>query len=569
MNPATALATVLVDELARHGLVEACLSPGSRSTPLALALLADDRVRMHVRIDERSASFTALGLAKVTGKPVVVVCTSGTAAANFHPAVLEADAANVPLLVLTADRPPELRATGSNQTIDQIKLYGDAPRWFCEVGVPHPFPNAVASWRSVASRAYAEASGGLGGAPGPVHLNLAFREPLIPGDGGFDEPLDGRIGSLPWTQVPASGRPPSAEDVDYVAEQVQGAERGLLVVGDAAAGGALVALAETAGWPILAEPQSGARSGPNAISTYDLLLRDDAFWSDQRPDLVVTVGRIGLSKALLTRLDPDVVQILVDRNGSWYDPRRAVSRIVTDDPAQLAAAVTDEIVGRPSSGWLEAWREAEMRVRVAVDAELDDIEVPSEPRTARDMAHALPDGSLLVVASSMPIRDLNTFAAPRRGLSVLASRGVSGIDGFVSTAVGAAMGVGGRGFALAGDLSLLHDANGLLPVPGGHPSLVMVVVNNDGGGIFSFLPQTAQPDGFETLFGTPHGIDLADFATAHRVGHRRLERAADLAQTLGEAVAAGGLQLVEVRTNRQDNVAVHQRLTAAALGALR
>lgn len=569
MNPATALATVLVDELARHGVAEACVSPGSRSTPLAMALLSDGRIRMHVRIDERSASFTALGLAKATGRPAVLVCTSGTAAANFHPAVLEADAANVPLLVLTADRPPELRATGSNQTVDQIKLYGDAARWFCEVGVPHAFPNAVGSWRSVASRAYAEAVGALGGPPGPVHLNLAFREPLVAGEGRFDEPLHGRAGSVPWTAVTTSTRPPADDDIDHVAEQVQGAERGLLVVGDSAPGRELVALATAAGWPILAEPQSGARSGPNAISTYDLLLRDDAFWQAQRPDLVLTVGRIGLSKVLLNRLDSDIVQILVDRHGTWYDPRRALSRVVTADPALLASAVVEEIVSRPSSGWLEAWREAEMRVRVAIDAELDDIDAPSEPRTARDMAHALPDGSLLVVSSSMPIRDLNTYAAPRSGLNVLASRGVSGIDGFVSTAIGAATGAGGRGFALAGDLSLLHDANGLLPARGGHPSLVMVVVNNDGGGIFSFLPQAGNTEGFETLFGTPHGLDLADFAAAHQVGHRRLERAGDLASTLGEAVAAGGLQLVEVRTNREENVTVHHRLTAAALGALR
>ncbi len=567
-NPSTALATVVVDELARHGVTDAVIAPGSRSAPFALALHADDRIRLHVRIDERSAAFVALGWAKASRRPVPVVCTSGTAAANFYPAVLEADAAHVALLVLTADRPPELRGTGANQTVDQLKLYGTAVRWFCEVGVPEPVAGANAYWRSLTSRAVGEALGALGGPPGPVHLNCALREPLVPEGAGFPFDLDGRPGGLPWTAVPAAVRPPSPADVEVAAELVQGAERGLLVVGDTtAAPEPLVALAEAAGWPLFAEPLSGARAGPNAVAAYDAIVRDEAFWASHYPDVVVVVGRVGLSKALLSRLDADVPQVLVDAAGAWRDPRRALSRVIAADPDTLAAAVVDEVVERRDSPWLAAWTAADRRVRAAQDALLDADDTPSEPRTARDLAALAPPGSVLTVASSMPVRDLDAFMAPRRHLRVLANRGASGIDGFCSTAIGVAAAWDGPALALAGDLSLLHDVAGLLPAAGGLPDLVVVVANNDGGGIFSFLPPARHP-AFEPVFATPHGVDLATLAAGLGVGHRPLERAGDLAATVVAAGAAGGVQLVEVRTQRDANVALHQRLREVVSAAV-
>lgn len=596
-NAGEALATVLVDELVRHGLTDACLAPGSRSAPLAIALHADPRVRLHVRLDERSASFFALGLAKASQRPVAVACTSGTAAANFLPAVVEADASRVPLLVLTADRPPELRGTGANQTVDQVKLYGDAVRWYTEVAVPEDAPGVVVYWRSLASRMVAEARGSLGGAAGPVHCNLGFREPLLTSGSappavagrrgaaqGFREPLDGRPAGAPWTTVNARGTPPAAGDVRWLTERLQSTQRGLLAVGDTRSDPRpLLALAEAAAWPVLAEPQSGARAGSHTIAAYDLLLRDDRFAAEHRADLVVVVGRLGLSKTLLARLDASVPQVLLDDGGGWLDPQRSLSRIVAADPGMLAAAVTGALTPRPASAWLASWQAADRAAREAVDAALDAEPVPSEPRVARDLTALAPDGAVLTVASSMPARDVNTFMAPRDGLRMLANRGASGIDGFCSTALGVAAAHDGPAFALAGDLSLLHDQNGLLPVPavapardGGSaaapsdpaPDLVLVVLNNDGGGIFSFLPQAQLPGAFEPLFGTPHGVDLRRLAAGLGVGHTLLERADDLSQVLAAARAGGGVQLVEVRTERAANRVLHERLAAVAAAAL-
>ena len=566
--PAPQLAAVLVDELARNGVTDACLAPGSRSAPLAMALDADDRIRLHVRHDERSAAFLALGLAKASQRPVAVVCTSGSAVANFHPAVVEADAAGVPLLLLTADRPPELRGTGANQTIDQIKIFGSAVRWFCEVGAPDA--EQAGYWRSVADRACGEARGALSGPPGPVHLNLALREPLVAPAGQQPDPtVGGRPDGGPWTHTGEPRRTPGAQDVAWLAEQIQATERGLLVVGDTGADPRpLQALAAAAGWPLIAEPQSGARSGPNAVSTYDYLLRHPLFGGSHNPDLVVVVGRIGLSRSLLGWLSPDVPQVLLDGYGTWRDPKRTLWRVMTGDPALTATAVRDDLLDREDSEWLGSWRRAEQVVRTAVDEVLDADDVPSEPRSARDLAAAVPAGSTLAVASSMPVRDLDLTMHPRSGLRVLANRGASGIDGFVSTALGIAAADRGPVFALGGDLSVLHDQNGFLPSPTGRPDLVMVVLNNDGGGIFSFLPQARFPRGYETLFGTPHGIDFANLAALHGLGHRRLDSAGDLADRVLAARVAGGIQLVEVRTDRAANLDLHRRIEQAALTAL-
>ena len=560
------LAAVLVDELARAGVTDACLSPGSRSAPIAMALHADERIRLHVRHDERSASFLALGIAKLTHRPVAVVTTSGSAVANLHPAVLEADASRVPLLVLTADRPPELRGTGANQTVDQIKIFGSAVRWFCEMGAPQD--DLVQFWRSAASRACGEARGAVGGPAGPVHLNVALREPLV-----TPAPLDPSIGSrpdgAPWTVTGEAHRAPAPSELAWLTERIQATERGLLVIGDTDTDPRpLRALAEAAGWPILAEPQSGARAGTHAITVYDHLLRDAPFAAGHDPDLVVVVGRLGLSKTVLAWLSPDVPQVLIDRDGAWLDPSRSLRRVITADPAVTAAAVVEDLLERPDSAWLGSWRDAEAVVRRALDDILDAQTAPTEPRTTRDLAACLPAGAALTVASSMPVRDLAMFMRPRDGLRVLANRGTSGIDGFVSTALGVAAAHEGPSFALAGDLSLLHDQNGFLPGPTGRADLVVVVVNNDGGGIFSFLPQAGIPDGYEALFGTPHGIDFARYAELYGIGHRRLDAADELPDAVLGASAAGGIHLVEVRTDRTVNRELHRQLETAAAQAL-
>ncbi|HVM00345.1 MAG TPA: 2-succinyl-5-enolpyruvyl-6-hydroxy-3-cyclohexene-1-carboxylic-acid synthase [Egibacteraceae bacterium] len=570
MNPSTALARTVVDELARAGVSDAVIAPGSRSAPLAMALHSDARLRLHVEIDERSAAFLAVGLAKGSGRPAVLVSTSGTATANFHPAVVEADHARVPLLVLTADRPPELRHTAANQTIDQVKLYGGSVRWFVEVGAPGDRPD-VAYWRSLAARAVAVAAGRP---PGPVHLNLGFREPLVPDPGGRPDDgldgLDGRPGGQPWTAAsPSPGPPPAEEQVERLADRVATAERGMLVAGDTtAAPEPLLALAASAGWPVIAEPLSSARSGDQAISTAHHLLACERFATAHRPDLVVRVGRIGLSRALLAYLDVGVPQVLIDPDGAWLDPTRVLTEVLAVDPASLCAAVAERLPAPRPGPWLAGWQAAERRARATVDRVLDAEVAPSEPRTARDLAAALPDPGVLVTASSMPVRDLDQFMVPRRGLRVLGNRGASGIDGFVSTALGVALAVPHPTAALAGDLSVLHDQNGFLVAD--RPSLVLVVVNNDGGGIFSFLPPVDHPASFERVFATPHGIDFARLAAVYAIAHTRVERAADLVPAVRDGlVRGGGVHLVEVRTDRATNVTLHRRVTAAVGEQLR
>lgn len=546
MNPATSLARVLVDELARAGVTDAVVCPGSRSAPLALALAREPRIRLHVRIDERSAGFLALGLAQVSGRPVPVLCTSGTAAANLHPAVLEAAYAHLPLIVLTADRPPELRGTGANQATDQLKLYGEAARFF-EVGVPEERVGMVRYWRSLASRAV------IWAASGPVHLNLALREPLIGGDAGdWIEPLDGRAGGQPWT----SHRTP-----ELPGPTLDGApERGVLVVGHGARPDDVVAglrLAQSYGWPVLSEPTGNARRGASAIATYPLLLADTRFAADHRPDLVVTIGKPGLSRSLLSYISTGGRHIVVDAARDWADPTRTAGEVWASVP------VAGEPVAAAGTSWLAGWRSADAGARRAIDAVLDSEPV-SEPRLARDLVAALPDGALLLAGSSRPVRDLEAYSAAREGVRVIGNRGLSGIDGLVSTAIGGALAHGGPAYALLGDLALLHDQGGLVLGPDEpRPDLALVVVNNDGGGIFSTLEQAAEPE-FERVFGTPHGADLSLLAAATATPYTSVEDLADLAVALkGE-----GIRIVEVRTRRADTAALHRRLQAAVSAAL-
>jgi 2-succinyl-5-enolpyruvyl-6-hydroxy-3-cyclohexene-1-carboxylate synthase len=614
VNPATALATVLADELIRCGLREAVLAPGSRSAPLALAL--HDRaeagdLRLHVRIDERSASFLALGLAKASSRPVVLVCTSGTAAAHFHAAVIEADEAGVPLLVLTADRPPELRGTGANQAIDQLKLYGPAVRWFCEVGVPEARPGMVGYWRSLACRAWALAAGLGGGStvPGPVHLNLPLREPLV-ADGGTDgfagisevggpaeaggigdwpDSLGGRADGAPWTRVAGAAagdgvRPARWVSASSAPDPVDAAitglpvlelpwtERGVIVCGDGNYDPApLLALAETAGWPILAEPSSNARCGPNALSAYSFLLDAPGFAAANRPDLIISAGRPGLSRGQLAFLrgspgpPPARHVVLAQGPGRWADP----ARTATDVAAAVRLVRGPARPQRAESGWLASWLRADAAARAAGNALLNSAESLSEPQLARDLAAAAPGGALLWAASSLPVRDLDQQMAPRADIRVLASRGASGIDGLVSSAAGAALAHqaagGGPAFALLGDLAVLHDAPGLFTGPAENlPDLCLVVVNNDGGGIFSTLEQAAIPASFERVFGTPHGAGLQQLARAAGLGYRQLESAAELAA----AVRGEGLRIVEVRTDRAAGAALRAQIRAACASAV-
>lgn len=555
-----ALSRTLVDEWARAGVALAVVSPGSRSTPLALALAQDGRIPVHVILDERSASFFALGAAKASGRPTVVLCTSGTAAAEFHPAVLEAFHARVPLLVCTADRPPELRDTGAGQAVDQLKLYGDAVCWFVEVGAPTDADRSTPYWRALAARAALAATGPPAG---PVHLNLAFREPLLP-TGGPVELSPGRDDGAPWAQASSSPRPPpSAADVDRLAFAVAAESRGLVIAGWGAdvEPDAVERFAAHARWPVVADPLSGVRQGPAAVSTYDVLLRSPAAAERLRPDVVLRLGAALTGKAATAWLDPTIPQILVDPDGAWLDPQRAAAERIVADPTALLDAAVAAGPARTQSFWFMSWQRAEAAARRDIDRLLDGWAEPFEGRVARDLVAALPSGATLVVGSSMPVRDVETFARPRSGLRFLSNRGVNGIDGFVSTVLGvAAVPSPGPVVALCGDLTFLHDAGGILGARRRGLDATFVVVDNRGGGIFNFLPQAGLGDHFETLFGTPQDVDIAELAAVHGVTAETVTKADDLVPAVHRGIGAGGVRLILVPTDRADNVARHRQV---------
>jgi 2-succinyl-5-enolpyruvyl-6-hydroxy-3-cyclohexene-1-carboxylate synthase len=561
--PSAVVAATLVDELARGGVRHACISPGARSGPLAAALLAHPHVAIHVVLDERSAAFTALGIAKATLLPVAIVTTSGTAAANLHPAVVEAHHARVPLIAVTADRPPELRDTGASQAIEQTRLFSESVRWFADV---EPEASSAAAYlRSLGARACIVA---CGSPPGPVHLNVPLREPLT-ADPASLRPLAGRADGAAWTSPGRSIRSATEDEIDRLGRDIDGAARGVIVAGPGSGGAASVlAFARAVAWPVLAEPTSGLRTAPPALSTYDALLRYEPFARSHEPDFVVRVGAAPISKALLSWLSPDVPQVLVDPDAGWPDPSRAARRHVAADPGALFARLLARGRSQLSSGWLRSWANGERRARAAIDDVLDAYAQPSEPRTARDLSRDLPDGTTLVAASSMPVRDLDSFMPVRAGVRVVANRGANGIDGFVSTVIGVAVAGGAPVVALAGDLSMLHDRNGLLRARAGDINAVFVVIDNDGGGIFSFLPQADVSEGFEELFATPQRTDFAALATEHGCGYECVDAASELVPTTNSALAAGGVHLVEVRTDRNANVALHHDLWDAVGVAL-
>jgi 2-succinyl-5-enolpyruvyl-6-hydroxy-3-cyclohexene-1-carboxylate synthase len=687
VNPSTAFGAVLADELARCGLREVVVAPGSRSAPLAMAFDELDRagrVRLHVRIDERAAAFTALGLAKASGRPVAVVCTSGSAAANFHPAVIEADESAIPLLLLTADRPPELRGTGASQTIDQVKLYGSAVRWYAESGVPERLPGMAGYWRSLACRAWAHAAGDLGTRPGPVHLNIPLRDPLVPdaqpatplpvpspplpapssvphaspgtapgsdrsrwAAADWPDSLGGRPDGAPWTRVGGAAGVAVPLELPW-------AERGVVVCGDGDYDVApLVELAEQAGWPVLAEPSSGARRGPNALVSYQYLLASPDFMAAHRPTVIVSAGRPGLSRpqSALLRLARDVASahpgwagtgwagtgsrdtesedarsvdaetgaappvrhlVIGQGPGLWADPQRAATDValavrLTGAPDRAPAE------GTASSRWLDAWRTADAAATRAATAALEAWRGGelSEPEVARELVAALPGGALLWCGNSLSVRDIDLALSSATEARVMASRGASGIDGTFSTAAGAALAhaadhPGAVAFALIGDLSLLHDGAGLSIGPGEpRPDLCVVVVNNDGGGIFEGLeparfgggvsgrpqasqqsspPPAAQSGGpaeapvrpgeppsltvFERTFGTPHGASIEHLAAAFGIPYTLAERPGEIAKAVAATVPGSGPRIVEARTSRAPNADLRAHLRASAIRAL-
>jgi 2-succinyl-5-enolpyruvyl-6-hydroxy-3-cyclohexene-1-carboxylate synthase len=547
-------AATLVDQLARDGVRAACVSPGSRSTPLAMALARHPGIKVYVHVDERSGSFFGLGLAKASWAPVVLLCTSGTAAAEFHPAVVEAHHSNTPLIVLTADRPPELRDVGANQAIDQARLYGSATRWYADPGPPIDAAGAERQWRHLAVRAAREA---LGPPAGPVHLNLPFREPLTPEPGSPPTAAGSPIEPQPWRMFTAS-----KEHIDALTEALAAAERPIVVAGAMPERPVLLDAARrflaAAGTPLLAEPSSQLRSTvPGVVDAYDALLRDQPWADAHRPDLVIRLGAVPTSKALGQWLERDPVPtVLVDPNGIWADPAHLATAILRCDPAPLLEGAA-ELVRARSADWSSDWVAAGRTASMALDEALSNTPI-HEGHAVRALARVMPPGACLMVGSSMPIRAVDTFWPSGAGVVFFGNRGASGIDGLVSTGLGIAAAGRGPTVLLVGDLSLYHDMNGLWALRRHGLEATVVVLDNDGGGIFNFLPQAEHPDVFEELFATPIGLDFERVAGLYGLAYSQASGAGDLEAVLATAIEAPAPALVRIPFSRADSVAGHR-----------
>ncbi len=611
VNALYAYVGAFADELARAGVHHVVVCPGSRSTPLALAFAAQPNIRVWMHVDERSAAFFALGMAKRLGEPVALLCTSGTAAANFFPAIVEANLTHVPLLALTADRPPELREVGASQAIDQNHLYGAHVRWYAEAALPEATNEALRYIRTLADRAVALTRAIPAG---PVHLNFPFREPLTPEPGPLPPADDrdhdawyGRPDDAPYTRV--TDTPLAAPDpatIARLAETLAASPRGLFVVGPLglreaeALASPLLALAARLGYPILADPLSQLRALPDdvghqrqVISAYDALFHSQRFVAAMEPQVVVRFGAMPVSKPLLQYLQryPQARQVVVGGTGDWSEPTHLAAEIIHADPVEVcnalmgaaALARTPDTAAASRSdaypdandgtdGWADAWAQAERAVASALAEAHEAIPGLFEGFVLSQLAAEISEPMTICVGNSMPVRDLDTFfLGAEYPTHIIGNRGASGIDGVVSTALGASAaerilaetaggGVAPRPVALViGDLSFYHDMNGLLAARLHDLDLTVILVNNDGGGIFSFLPQANYPDHFETLFGTPTGLDFKQVARLYGASHVLATTWEEYRHALNDGLHGGGLSLVEVRTDRAENVALHRQ----------
>ncbi|HUY76983.1 MAG TPA: 2-succinyl-5-enolpyruvyl-6-hydroxy-3-cyclohexene-1-carboxylic-acid synthase [Ktedonobacterales bacterium] len=621
VNALYAYVGAFADELTRAGAHHVVVCPGSRSTPLALAFAAQPNLRVWMHVDERSAAFFALGMAKRLGAPVALLCTSGTAAANFYPAIVEAKLTHVPLLALTADRPPELREVGAPQAIDQNHLYGAHVKWYAEAALPEATNAALRYVRALADRAVALTQAIPAG---PVHLNFPFREPLAPEPGPLPllgerdhDAWQGRPDGAPYTRV--TNAPLAAPDpatLARLAETLQANPRGLLVVGPLGLREAealtepLLALAARLGYPILADPLSQLRTLPAGvadqqmiISSYDAFLRSERFVSAMEPQVVVRFGAMPVSKPLLLYLQryPQARQIVVDGAGDWPEPTLLAAEIIHADPTAVCAGLTPRPpshtygkggmmgavgVGEDDAGvgeWLAMWAKAERATEKALIAAHEEMQGLFEGFVFSELAGEIQEPMTLCVGNSMPVRDLDSFfRSAEYPTRIIGNRGANGIDGVVSTALGAsaaervigeASAHGGRAprqrvALVIGDLSLYHDMNGLLAARLHDLDLTIILVNNDGGGIFSFLPQANYPDHFETLFGTPTGLDFRQVARLYDAHYTRATTWEDFRHALSDRLNGAGLSIVEVTTDRARNVTLHRQLWDAVEQAI-
>ena len=560
-------AYLIVEELLRCGVDFFCVAPGSRSTPLVAALAANEKASTLIHFDERGTAFAALGHARATGRPAAWITTSGTAVANGLPAVVEAATDGVPMILLTADRPPELRQTGANQTIDQPDIFGDYVRWRFDLPAPDPDTDPAMVLTTIDQAAYRASR-----APqGPVHLNLMFREPFLP-DSDDEDALSGpsswERSDEPYTRYAATKPAVDELEIHNLWETLRPVKRGLIVAGRLASrkqGEAVLRLAGALGWPILPDIGSQVRLGAdseNVAANYDVLLASNSFSEDHVPETVVHVGGRVLSKRLeqfLGRSRPDPY-VVVRENPFRLDPAHRVTHSIEANILDFCASLVRIATEDPpavDASWTASWREASEEVGRGLDGILSGE--PNEPLVARNVSRYLLQDHGLVVASSMPVRDLDTYAAADGApVPVAANRGASGIDGTVATAAGFARGLGRPVTLLIGDLALLHDLNSLAMLRDVH--VIVVVVNNDGGGIFSFLPIATHEEFFEPYFGTPQGVGFEAAAKMFGLAYELPGTMEDFVEAYGSACSRSSSTLIEIDTDRKENVSVHRRL---------
>jgi 2-succinyl-5-enolpyruvyl-6-hydroxy-3-cyclohexene-1-carboxylate synthase len=550
-----------IDELTKNGVTDVVISPGSRSTPLALPVAENENLKEWVIIDERSAAFFALGMAKKTKRPVAIICSSGTAAANYFPAIIEAYYSRVPLVVLTGDRPHELRDVGAPQAIEQIKLYGDYVKWFHEMALPESSPEMLNYVRSKASRAVYMSKEGN---PGPVHLNFPFREPLSP-----DFSLKNIWGAefdKPYNLAVDGKKQLSHQQIEVLIQQLAGKKKGIFVCGpqlDENLAESITNLAAKWGWPVLADPLSQLRSGShvkeNIIESYDAILRNEEIREELKPDVIIRFGAMPVSKPYLfyVKQHKDVQQFIVENDTAYREPAGNRTEFIFADAALLCENLAEvEQTVHSDDDWLKKWQHMNQIAKNELLKE-DNMEI-TEGEAVRGLLAVIPNDSAIYVGNSMAVRDLDTFfLTTEKDLSVLANRGANGIDGMVSSGLGAAA-AGNPVTLILGDLSFFHDMNGLLAAKHYKLNITILVVNNNGGGIFSFLPQAKDPKHFEALFGTPLDIDFKEAVSMYGGEYAQAKTEKELKNALQESYQFKGLSVVEVKTGRSENLAWHR-----------
>lgn len=556
----TAYTAAFIDELSSMNVKHAVISPGSRSTPLSMLLLKHPTIETHINIDERSAAFFALGIAKSTREPVVIVCTSGTAAANYYPAIVEAQISRIPLIVVTADRPHELRDVGAPQAINQIHLYGEYVKWFSEMAIPEMNDSAIQYVRNIGRRAAIVAKQQPAG---PVHLNFPVREPLIPNMKEDYFHIGRRVHHINMESLAML----EESSVDILVKELTKKEKGIIVCGeihDTRFSNSIIELAKKLEFPILADPLSQLRTSDNqshVIDCYDAFLRINEAVVELQPDVIIRFGSMPVSKALTLFLKQckEVDHIVVDGGAGWREPTGMASHMISCDETLFCHYLAEKLSQSEDDEWYQLWNRLNQLTKKRLQ-KINEETSMDEGRIFTELSRLLPKEANLFVSNSMPIRDCDSFFhCNDTNSTVYANRGANGIDGVVSTALGVSV-KGNPTVLVIGDLSFYHDMNGLLAAKMLKLNITIIVVNNDGGGIFSFLPQSSEKEYFEELFGTPHGIDFSHAVQMYGGQFTRVESWLHFEETLLDSFQKEGLNVLEIRTNREENVVKHRKL---------